>query len=106
MSGGGIVKTPYGLAADTICDAIKARRVLSFAYKASDRTAEPYILGYDDKGKLVLSAVQLSGGSGGGFRTFELAGLSAVATTERHFRGTHPDYNARDPYFERVICQI
>ena len=73
--------------------AIKARRVLSFAYKASDRTAEPYILGYDDKGKLVLSAVQLSGGSGSGFRSFDLAGLSAVAATGRHFRGTHPDYN-------------
>jgi len=106
VSGGGIVKTPFGLAADTICEAIKARRILSFAYKASDRTAEPYILGYDDKGKLVLSAVQLTGGSGGGFRSFELAGMSAVAATDRHFSGTDRDYNPDDPYFERIICQV
>ena len=49
---------------NTIYEAIGDRRVLAFTYKGKDRTAEPYIVGYDEKSKLVLSAVQLSGGSG------------------------------------------
>lgn len=95
-----------GAAAEVIRGAIEARRILAFGYKGSLRTAEPYILGFDSRGKLVLSAVQLSGGTGRGFRSFDLDRLSAVTATDRHFQGSHPDYNPRDVFFERVICQI
>ena len=91
---------------DTICKAIHERRVLTLCLQGRRRTVEPYILGYDDRGTLVLSAVQTSGGSGGGFRTFHVDGLSSVAVTERRFFGTHRDYNPRDPYFARIICQV
>ena len=68
---------------NTIYEAIGDRRVLAFTYKGKERTAEPYIVGYDDHGKLVLSAVQLTGGSGNGFRSFDVDELSSVAKTER-----------------------
>jgi hypothetical protein len=91
---------------NTIYEAIGDRRVLAFAYKGTDRTAEPYIVGYDDKNKLVLSAVQLSGGSGVGFRSFDVNEMSAVARTDRRFNGSHPDYNPHDPYFAHILKQV
>ena len=91
---------------NTIYEAIGDRRVLAFTYKGKSRTAEPYIVGYDDKSKLVLSAVQLSGGSGVGFRSFDVNALSSVTKTERRFHGTHPDYNPHDPYFAHILQQV
>lgn len=89
-----------------ICQAIEKRRLLSFTYKGSARTAEPYILGYDEKGALTLSAVQVSGGSGAGFRTFPVDGIASLEMSDRRFWGTHPDYNPRDRFFTRVLCQV
>jgi len=91
---------------NTIYEAIGRRLVLSFVYKGTERTAEPYIVGYDDKNRLWLSAVQLSGGSGNGFRNYRVDELSDVATTERHFPGTHRDYNPRDPRFAHILKQV
>ena len=87
---------------NTIYEAIDQRLILSFVYKDTERTAEPYIVGYDDKNRLVLSAVQLTGGSGAGFRSYRVDELSAVAATDRHFPGTQPDYNSYDPHFSRI----
>jgi hypothetical protein len=86
--------------------AIAKRRILAFTYNGSARSVEPYILGHDDKGRLILSAVQRSGGSGSGFRTYKVEDLSALHLTELHFLGKHPDYNPRDPYFDRVLGKI
>jgi hypothetical protein len=91
---------------NTIYEAIGERRVLAFTYKDTERTAEPYIVGYDDKNHLVLSAVQLSGGSGVSFRSFRVDHLSSVAKTDRKFHGTHPGYNPRDPLFAYVLKQV
>ncbi len=93
-------------AVDTILKAIAEHRTLSFIYKGKARTADPYILGYDDKGRFMLSAVQTSGGSGAGFRSFRVDEISNVEATERRFSGTHPDYYPRDPYFARVLGQV
>ena len=91
---------------NTIYEAIGDRRVLSFIYNGKERTAEPYIVGYDAHGKLVLSAVQRSGGSGKGFRSFDVDGLSSVARTDRKFFGSHPDYNPHDPHFAHILKQV
>lgn len=92
--------------AGTICEAIGRMRVLAFTYDGERRLAEPYIFGMDAKGTFVLSAVQLSGGSGQGFRSFHADGLSAIEVTDRKFFGGHPDYNSEDPYFVRILCQV
>jgi predicted DNA-binding transcriptional regulator YafY len=89
-----------------ICQAIERQHMLSFAYKGERRTVEPYILGYDRKQVLVLSAVQHSGGSGKGFRSFQVDRLSLMTITDQKFFGDHPDYNPRDAYFERILCQV
>lgn len=89
-----------------ICQAIASRHALSFRYKGSIRTVQPYILGYDDAGRLLLSAVQTGGGSGTGFRTFTVENMSFVAVSNQRFFGQHPDYNPRDRLFQRILCQI
>lgn len=89
-----------------ICGAITRQRVLAFTYKGADRTAEPYILGADRRGTLFLSAVQRTGGSGHGFRSFPLEGLSRLNVTDRKFFGNHPDYNPSDPFFEARLCRV
>jgi hypothetical protein len=91
---------------DAICEAIGQRRTVSFIYKSVPRTAEPYILGYDDKGALTLSAYQTGGGSGVGFRTFLVDGMSFVTITEHGFSGTRPAYNRRDRFFSHIVCQV
>lgn len=91
---------------DIICQAIGQRRLLSFIYKSKARIAEPYILGYDEHDQLTLSAVQTAGGSGVGFRTFLIDGISALKVTDTKFSGCRPDYNRRDRFFARVICQV
>jgi WYL domain len=91
---------------NTIYEAIDQRRMLSLVYKGETRTVEPYIVGYTDKNKLLLSAVQRSGGSGSGFRSFDVEEISGVTKTGRRFSGTHPDYNPRDPLFAHVLKQV
>lgn len=91
---------------ETILRAIAMRRTVAFTYAGKPRTADPYILGYDGNGHLVLSAVQHSGGSGTGFRTFHIDKLSEIAISERHFFANHPDYNPLDPYIERVLGKV
>lgn len=91
---------------DIVCQAIERRHALSFRYKGSIRVAEPYILGYDDKDVLMLSAVQISGGSGFGFRTFPVDGMRLLTITDKKFFGGRPEYNPRDRFFSRIICQV
>jgi hypothetical protein len=93
-------------AARIICDAIERMRVLAFTYEGQERTADPYIFGLHRKGVLVLSAVQRSGGSGRGFRSFHIDGLSSLRITGQKFFGTHPDYNPQDRDFEKILCQV
>jgi hypothetical protein len=91
---------------NTIYAAIDERRMLSLVYNGETRTVEPYIVGYTDKNKLLLSAVQRSGGSGNGFRSFDVEEISEVTKTSRRFSGTHPDYNPHDPLFAHILRQV
>lgn len=90
---------------DVICRAIRARKSIDLVYKGTRRTVDPHILGFDDSDRLLLSAVQTSGGSGAGFRTYSVEGLSHVVETDRRFSPSQ-EYNPRDPLFARIICQV
>lgn len=88
------------------CGAIEQRHRLALAYKDDIRVVEPYILGYDADGKLWLSAVQVLGGSGTGFRSFAMDDVASLAMTDEKFLGDHPDYNPSDRMFSRVLRQV
>jgi hypothetical protein len=89
-----------------ICEAIAKRAEISFLYSGSERTAEPHVVGYDRAGALVLSAWQVGGGSGQGWRDFHFAKMSAVALTGTTFSGSRPGYNPNDSTLMRIICRL
>jgi predicted DNA-binding transcriptional regulator YafY len=89
---------------DTICTAIKERKILRFTYEGRVRMTEPHLLGYDDDGDLTLSAWQLSGGSGQGWRDFHVSKLSLLAIVEGHSEAPRPGYNPRDQTIDWVVC--
>jgi predicted DNA-binding transcriptional regulator YafY len=91
---------------NTIYEAIDQRRLLSLVYNGETRTVEPYIVGYTDKNKLLLSAVQRSGGSGNGFRSFDVEEISEVTKMDRRFRRIDPAYNPHDPLFAHILRQV
>jgi predicted DNA-binding transcriptional regulator YafY len=89
-----------------ICDAIRDRKVISFHYKGRVRTVEPHLVGYDADGDLTLSAWQLSGGSGVGFRDFHVSKLSGLTITQQSFAGARPGYNPGDKTLKRIVCRL
>jgi predicted DNA-binding transcriptional regulator YafY len=91
---------------ELICNAIEARAVISFLYSGSVRTVEPHVLGYDRSEHLMLSAWQLSGGSGTGWRDFRFDRMSDVKLTEAKFSTARPGYNPNDTTMTRIICRL
>jgi len=89
-----------------LCDAIRRKHVVQFSYKGTTRTAEPHAVGYDGSGDLTLSAWQLSGGSGTGWRDFHVSKLSALSTTARTFARARPGYNPNDRTLVRILCRL
>lgn len=89
-----------------LCQAIANKRIVTFWYEGRMRTVEPHLVGYDSDGDLTLSAWQLSGGSGTGWRDFHVSKLSSLATTGQTFLGPRLGYNPRDETIDRVVCRI
>lgn len=91
---------------ELICEAIAKRSCISFFYTGSQRTAEPHIVGYDHAGDVTLSAWQISGGSGEGWRDFHVSKISGIALIGTPFSGPRPGYNPQDSTLSRIICRL
>ncbi len=91
---------------DEICAAIAQQKRISFLYKGTRREVEPHILGYDGDGDLTLSAWQISGGSGLGWRDFHVSKLSGLAVGILSFDVTRPGYNRNDKTLDRIVCRV
>lgn len=89
-----------------ICNAISELHVISFWYDGRQRTVEPHLLGVDSDGDVTLSAWQLSGGSGEGWRDFHTDKLSELAITGQIFSGPRLGYNPNDRTLDRIICRL
>lgn len=92
--------------ADFICQAIAGRQVISFVYKNRTRVVEPHLLGYDSDGDLTLSAWQLSGGSGQGWRDFHVSKLAGLSITGQTFSGPRHGYNPHDSTLPQIVCRL
>lgn len=91
---------------DTICKAIREQKLLSFMYSGRRREVEPHLLGYDSDGDLTLSAWQLEGGSGQGWRDFHVSKLSGLTIGLTGFAGARPGYNPNDETIARIVCRL
>lgn len=88
------------------CRAIGERKIVTFYYDGTLRTVEPHLVGYDHDGDLTLSAWQLSGGSGRGFRAFHLRNATAFSITQQNFERPRPGYNRNDRSIGRFLCRL
>ena len=77
-----------------------------FVYEGDARAAEPHILGFDHRGRGLLSAWQLLGGSGPGFRSFHLDGIHRLTVSDTVFDRPRPEYNPDHEIFAEVLCQL
>ena len=91
---------------DVICGAIAKKKIISFHYDGRLRRVEPHLLGYDIDGDLKLSAWQLSGGSGVGFRDFHVAELSGLTISSDSFAGARRGYNQNDSTMKNIVCRL
>ncbi len=93
-----------------ICDAIRNRERLGFWlgfwHDGPRREVEPHLLGYDDDGELTLSAWQLAGGSGKGWRRFHVAKLTGLSTTGTNFSGARSRYDPNNTTMVRIVCRL
>lgn len=91
---------------DEIRSAIEGMRLIEFQYKGTWRKAEPYLLGYNQKDHLCLSAFQIEGGSGYSWRAFLVNEISNLNVTDDEFHTIRDGYNPNDSTMNRVICAL
>jgi hypothetical protein len=93
-----------------ICDAIGARRLLTFTYAEVERIVEPHIYGVNTAGHEALSAWMRPGQSrtnpDGGWRMFLVDDMRDVRVLDDTFVGPRTDYNCNDPHFQRSFCRL
>lgn len=89
-----------------IFSAIKAMKLITFHYDGSLREVEPHQVGYDHDGDLTLSAWQISGGSGVGWRDFHTAKITGLAATAGTFARPRPGYNPQNRKMARILCGL
>src|SRR5438067_13656629 len=94
-----------------ICDAIRARRQLRFVYDGYERIVEPHSYGVNTAGHEAVSGWLVGGWSSSepepGWRMFLVDRMQDVAATSAPFTGgPREGYNADDPHFVRIFCQL
>lgn len=91
---------------DEIIRCIQEMRLAEFMYKDSWRLVEPHLLGISKKGKLCLSAFQLSGGSGQSWRAYLVSDISGFVVSDERFHETRPGFNPADSTMQIVIASV
>lgn len=91
---------------DTIAQAIKAQKSLSFAYHGFDRTVSPYACGLTPTNEIKMIAFQTDGGSNSGvtekLRFYTVADIAGIETDEKAFRPA----TAEDRAVFAQLCKI
>lgn len=92
-----------------ICRAIRERRVIRFLYNDDLRRVEPFCYGESPKGKELLRAYQIGGGSASdslGWKLFDVEKIEALSVTDATFEGRRPFYNPQDSAMETIYCRV
>ena len=87
-------------------EAIETRSIVAIGYKGSRREVEPHLLGTNLKGNLVLSAFQLTGGSGTNFRSYLVNEITFAEATGESFLGPRSGYNPNDETMSNILVRL
>jgi hypothetical protein len=86
--------------------AIRGRLLLVVSYDLSERIIEPHLAGYNQRGKLTLSAWQRSGGSGVGWRDFIIPKIASIYLPGESFDRARPGYNPNDRTMSQILARL
>lgn len=93
-----------------ICEAIRACRLLEFAYADHARIVEPYCHGLSKQGVEMLRAVQVGGSStSGGFgfgKLWRVDAIRELRLLNQHFVPDDPNYNPDDSALPTIHCRV
>jgi hypothetical protein len=94
----------------TICDAIRARRLLRFVYDGYERIIEPHVYGVNTAGHEAVSGFLVGGWSSSetepGWRMFLIDQMRDVAALAERFEGSREGYRADDPHYVTTHCRL
>jgi hypothetical protein len=83
-----------------LCEAIRGRRLVRFAYRGGYRIVEPYVYGADTEGRDLLRGFQTYGystsGRPSGWRLFRVDKLADLAIIENSFSKARRGYDPHD----------
>jgi len=88
---------------DAIIEAIEKRNIIEIVYSGETRRAEPHLLGVSKSGVLTLSAWQLTGKSGIGWRAYVVEKIGSIRITDEKFSSTRPGYNPDDSTMSQIV---
>ena len=93
-----------------ICEAIRGRKLMMYAYGGLIRVVEPHLLGETGARDPILSGWLRPGYSRsdphGGWRTWRVDRISDAQILDAQFAGPRPGYNPADPRMVRVACAL
>jgi hypothetical protein len=94
----------------TICEAIRARRLLMFEYADLMRVVEPHLYGVNSANHEALTAWLRPGHSRadpqGGWRNYLVGDMHHVQLLDATFERPRAGYNARDRRLARIFCAL
>lgn len=94
---------------ETICTAIREKRILELRYHGYSRLVEPHIYGEDKHGNEVLRCYQVAGGSESGERAgwkmLRIKDAVVIHLAQAEFPA-RSEYRLQDKVIRRVYCQI
>jgi hypothetical protein len=95
----------------SICEAIKSKKIVKFNYEGHERVVEPHAYGiHKDTGNEVLCAYQVGGYSSSGkspyWRLYDVSKMTNISITGEHFDHLRPGYKMNDSRMSIIFCQI
>ena len=94
---------------ETLCAAIRQRRVVEFGYGGRTRRVEPYAVWRDEQDEWQLDGWSLGysqSQSEPGWRCYTVSEVLNVTMTTDEFSVTRPDYNPIAPHYGTACCRV
>lgn len=88
-----------------IVSAIENKLRITFDYKGVKRTTEPYLIGPNNKGELMLRAYEISSVNSG-LKLWKVAEMANIKVTEISFLFPHPNFSKKDSQIVKAMACV
>lgn len=94
----------------TICTAIKEKKLLSFHYNGHNRVVEPHAHGISTAGNNCLRCYQVSGGSSSGkvpgWKMITTDNITGLTVSQDRFASPRDGYKKGDRGMSTIFCEL